>query len=45
MVIYTGRDVRNIDLARSLRQVPILKKPTDQDGVVATLHAQLTAFS
>lgn len=45
MVIYTGRDVRKADLSQSLRQVPILKKPADQEGVVATLQAQLSAFA
>ena len=45
IVIYTGRDVRNIDLAHSLRDVPILKKPTDQDGVIAVLHARLHSLS
>ena len=45
LVIYTGRDIRTGDLSQSLRRVPILKKPTDQDGIVAMLHAQLAALT
>ncbi|WMT88610.1 response regulator [Pelagibacterium sp. 26DY04] len=45
MVIYTGHDIENTDLAASLHQVPILKKPADQEGIVATLHAQLAAVA
>lgn len=41
LVIYTGRDIGFDDLAPRLRGVPILRKPADQDGVVAMLHTQL----
>lgn len=44
LVIYTGRDVISDELTPGLRDVPILKKPADQDGVVAMLHTQLAAL-
>lgn len=43
IVIYTGRDVGAADLLPLLRDVPILRKPADQDGVVAMLEARLAS--